>query len=348
MGIYNSSISKYNDSLNTTIENTNIKLKEYNNYYDAGLSLLNKEVESIYISSVYKEILDGELSNFNDKTMILKKDLQKVEKERTSEKIDINNDSFNIYISGIDTYGNISSVSRSDVNMIMTVNPKTHKILLTSIPRDYYVKLPVSTGYKDKLTHAGIYGIDMSISTLEELLDIKIDYYIRVNFTTLVNIVDAIDGIDVYSDTNFKAYTNKKCSYITGTNHLDGKCALAYARERYAYKEGDRHRVKNQQDVVKAIMNKGLSSKSFITKYTEILKEFQNYFEISIPQEVIYELINKQLDKMPSWEIEQISLDGYDSYNYTYSYPGGKLYVMEPNTETITKAKQKINTIYNN
>ena len=342
MGIYNNNISKYNDSLNTTIKNTSIKLKEYNNYYEAGLSLLNKQVESIYISSTYKEILDDKLSTFKNQTKILKKDLQKIEKEQQTEKKDISSNSFNIYISGIDTYGNISSVSRSDVNMIMTINPKTNKILLTSIPRDYYVKLPGTTGYKDKLTHAGMYGIDMSISTIEYLLDIKIDYYIRVNFTTLVNIVDAINGIDVYSDTNFRAHTNKKCSYQKGTNHLDGKCALAYARERYAYQEGDRHRVKNQQDIVKAIMNKGLSSKTFITKYTEILKQFQNSFEMSIPQEIIYELINKQLDTMPNWEIEQISLDGYDSYNYTYSYPGGKLYVMEPNVNTINTTNNKI------
>lgn len=346
LATYQTNLENYTKSLNKLKKEVTVEEKEYNNYLASAQALLNKEVESLFISSSYKEILEEELSGFKENTRILTTNQTKVEAPTTNvSELDVTKNAFNIYISGIDIAGNISQVSRSDVNMIMTINPTTHQILLTSIPRDYYVQLHGTTGYRDKLTHSGIYGINMTIQTIEDLLDIDIDYYVRVNFTTLTNIVDAIGGIEVYSDKAFRAWTNKNCTYQVGVMHLDGKCALAFSRERYAYEGGDRHRIQNQQEVMKAILNKTLTSKTFITNYTTILDTFGNSFQTNFSTDNIYKLVNMQLESMPTWTTDQIQLDGYDASNYTYSYPGQHLYVMEPNQATIDNAKQRINEV---
>lgn len=332
----------YTKALNELSKKINYKEDRYDNYAKLADALLDKDVEAIFISSIYKTILDDNIDDFNNDTKILETISIKIKNEVIVDNIDITKEPFNIYISGIDIYGDISLVSRSDVNMIATINPNTNKILLTSIPRDYYVRLHDTTGYKDKLTHAGLYGINTSIETLEDLMDININYYIRVNFTTLISLVDSIGGIDVYSDKQFTAYTNKNCKYEVGMNHLNGECALAFSRERYAYQEGDRHRVENQQNVISAILNKTLSSSTIITKYIEILSSLGNSFQTNMPKDKIYSLINMQLDNMKKWDIESNSLNGYDSYNYTYSYNSGKLYVMEPDMTTVALATNKI------
>ena len=344
MGIY-----EFDDNYKAALEELNKKSnfteKKYNNYNDARNNLLNKKIEAVFISSSHKSILEEQVDF--DKIKVLDTTEVKIKNEVTIKDVDVTKESFNIYISGIDIYGDISQVSRSDVNMIATINPVTHQVLLTSIPRDYYVRLHNTTGYKDKLTHAGIYGINMSIETLEDLFEIDIDYYVRVNFTTLVNLVDAIEGIDITSDKAFKAYTNHSCTYVKGKNHLDGKCALAFSRERYAYQEGDRHRVQNQQAVITAILNKALSSSTLVKKYSSILESMGSSFQTNMPQDKIYSLVNMQLDSMPKWNITSISVNGKDSYNYTYSYSAGKLYVMEPDMSTVEAATNKIKEIEN-
>lgn len=344
VGVY-SSKNNYIEALNNLDNKIDFNEEEYETFIDASYDLLSGDIQALFIKETDKVLADEEVSGFTNNVEVLTTISIKVENKVETKEVDITSSPFNIYISGIDVYGDISSVSRSDVNMIVTVNPNTHEVLLTSIPRDYYIKLHGTTGYKDKLTHAGIYGVDMSISTLEDLFDININYYIRVNFTTLISIVDSIGGIDVYSDASFTAYTNSSCKYVLGTNHLDGKCALAFARERYAYKEGDRHRVENQQAVIIAILNKTLSSKTLITKYTKILNSLGSSFQTNIPQNQIYSLVNMQLDKMPEWDVKTYSLDGTDSKNYTYSYSGSKLYVMEPDYTTVEKAKNLIDGV---
>ena len=186
-----------------------------------------------------------------------------------AKRVGITSEPFNVYISGIDTYGGIKKVSRSDVNMIMTVNPKEKKILLTSIPRDMYVTLH-SSGQLDKLTHSGIYGIDETVSTVEDWLGTDINYYIRVNFTSLQDIVDAIGGVDVESPKAFKSAVSKY-TYTEGMNHLNGEAALFFARERKAFADGDNERVKNQQRVVKAIVDKISGSSVILLKYTQLM-----------------------------------------------------------------------------
>ena len=228
--------------------------------------------------------------------------------------------------------------------MVVTVNPNTNKILLTSIPRDYYVQLHGTTGLKDKLTHAGIYGVNMSVQTLEDLLEVDINYYVRVNFTTLIELVDALGGIDVYSDYSFISY-HGNYPFKKGMNHMNGHQALCYVRERYAFKDGDRQRVKNQQAIISTIIEKVTGSSTIITKYSSILNTFGKSFQTNMGSDKIYSLVNLQLDKMPSWTIENISLNGFDKKALTYSYTGGELYVMEPDMETVHEARNKIDSI---
>lgn len=345
LGIYDTMDKKYNEALKKLSSEITYNDEKYTNYIDLGNSLIDQEVDAIFMSASYKDIVSEMIENFDNNIKIIYTIEMQSENSVDASELNVSRDPFNIYISGIDIYGDINMISRSDVNMVMTVNPKTHKILLTSIPRDYYVQLHGTTGSKDKLTHAGLYGIDMSITTIEDLLDEKIDYYVRVNFTTLISLVDAIGGIDIYSDTAFTAWTDRSCHYQVGNMRLDGKCALAYARERMSYIDGDRHRVRNQQDVISAIMKKALSSRTLITKYTNILESMGNSFQTNIPTESIYDLINKQLDSMPNWHFDTYSLNGFDSTNGTYTFGDQQLYVMEPDMTTVEMARQKIDFV---
>ena len=210
---------------------------------------------------------------------------------------------------------------------------------MINIPRDYYVALH-GTGKKDKLTHAGIYGLDMSVKTLDDLLDIEINYYFKVNYGALVKLVDALGGVDVYSKYNFTSgeefYTYKK-----GFNHVNGRQALEFVRTRYAFLDGDRTRGENQQAMIQAIIKKACS-KDILFKYSNILDSLKGTFTTNFSTDEITDVINMQLDKMPSWNITSISLNGSDASEYTYSYPNQKLYVMKPNEETINNAKETL------
>ena len=347
IGIHTSALDSYEEALNNLNQKLSYKDIEYDDFIEMGNDLIDKKIDAIFINGSYLSILQDEDETFDSKMKIIETIEIKVKNETVKKDIDVTKEPFNLYISGIDIYGNITSVSRSDVNIIVTVNTVTHQILLTSIPRDYYVRLHGTTGYRDKLTHAGIYGVDMSITTLEDLLDIDINYYARVNFTTLIELVDAIGGVDVYSDYSFTSlHGNYK--FNVGMNYMNGEQALGFTRERYAFKDGDRQRGKNQQKVITAIINKALSSKTLITKYINILDSLQSSFQTNLGSNKIYSLVNMQLDKMPSWEITSISLDGTGKSEYTYSYSGGKLYVMEPDLSTVNSAKEKIKEVMGN
>lgn len=343
VGIYPVEQDSYKSALTDMKGKLNATYKEYQNFNKLGEELLGKKIPAIFVSASQKDTLIDEVDGFEAKTKIINTTTQKIKNEVVSKEVKVTEQPFNIYISGIDIYGSISSVSRSDVNIIVTVNPETHKILLTSIPRDYYVALAGKTGYKDKLTHAGVYGIDNSIKTLENLLDIDVNYYVRVNFTTLISLVDAIGGVDINSQYSFVAASGD--SFKAGMNHMNGELALAYSRERHAFSDGDRQRGKNQQQVLSAILNKTLSSKTLITRYTNILGSLKNSFQTNIETSKIYSLVNMQLDSMPKWTIETYNLDGTGASELTYSYPHQKLYVMVPNATTVTTAKAKIDAI---
>lgn len=345
LGTYKTENDKYLSSLSELTNKVSLTKLEYDDYLLSGQALIDKKVDALYISATFKAILDDALDGFESKVQILDTTTVKIQNETVAVETNVTSEAYNIYISGIDIFGDISLVSRSDVNMVVTVNPTTHKVLLTSIPRDYYVKLHGTSGYNDKLTHAGIYGINKSIETIEDLFNIDINYYVRVNFSTLINLVDSIGGITIYSDAAFTSYTNKACSFVQGNNTVDGTCALAFSRERYAYQTGDLHRVANQQAVLTAILKKALSSKTLVTKYASILKSLGYSFETNMPQAKIYDLVNMQLSDMPSWNISNYSVDGKGSYEYTYSYPSRKLYVMFPNMTAVNNAKSLIDSI---
>ena len=260
-----------------------------------------------------------------------------------------NKDVLILYISGIDQYGDVVSArGRSDVNQLVIVNLKTNHILLLNTPRDYYVQLAGTSGLRDKLTHAGIYGVNKSIQTLENLYNIDINHYVRVNFNTLIKVVDVIGGIDVNSDQAFRAYTNGNVYVNEGWNHFNGTAALAYSRERYAYTTGDNHRGANQQQVIAAILDKLTTSSVLISKYNSILETLRGSFQTDMSISEITSFIRYQIDKMPKWKIDSYAVVGVGSKNYTYSMGMNYLlYVMEPNMSSVNTAKEKIRGVLN-
>ena len=311
---------------------------------DLGNNLLNQEIDVIFVSSSQYSMLSEEIETFKDNTKIIYTVTHAVESAATvgsaNSNYTINKGVFNVYISGIDTSGKISNVSRSDANIIATVNTNTHEILLTSIPRDYYVTLH-SKGAKDKLTHSGIYGINETVTTVEDLLDIDINYYVRVNFTTVIKLVDTLGGIQVYSDYDFTA---QGYHFNKGYNTLNGAEALAFSRERHSFASGDNQRVKNQQAVIEAIIDKVISPE-LLTRYTSILNSLEGSFQTNIEQDEISNLVKDQLSNMSSWTVKSNALTGTGSYGPTYSMGSTKLYIMLPNDSSVAEAKEKINDL---
>ncbi len=327
-----------------------IKYKEYDDLNDLDNDFLNGNLDAILIEDAEVKILEDENETFYEKEKVIYKFSIDIKiNNDLSKEVDITKNSFNIFISGIDTYGKITSVSRSDVNMLVTINPKSHKILLTSIPRDYYVKLNgISTTYKDKLTHAGIHGIDTSVKTVEDLLDTDINYYAKVNFTSLISLVDTLGGITVNNDKEFRAYyiEDEVINYYfkKGEINLNGKQALAYSRERKSLPLGDIERNKHQAQVLEAIINKAIS-KQIITKYNNILSSLENKVTTNMKNHTITKFIKYQLKENPSWEINTNNLIGTGSYDYTYSYKNSKAYVMLPDTDSLNEAKIQIKNL---
>ena len=250
---------------------------------------------------------------------------------------------FTMYISGIDNRGGLIAKSRSDVNILATVNVDTRQVLLVSTPRDFYVPLPISNGQPDKLTHAGIYGVDVSIGTLEMLYGVDIDYYFRVNFAGFEKIIDSMGGVTVNSDYAFT--TGGGYSFQKGENHLNGAQALAFSRERKSFSEGDRQRGKNQMAVIKAVINKAMSP-AILSSYADIMESVSGSFETSMPYDVIAELVRDMLDKGGSWNIVTYSVNGSGDTRKPYSM-STNAYVMIPNQETVDTAIEKINQVMN-
>jgi len=350
MGYYDNSAEGLDESIKKIEQQIDVSMVPYTNLEELGYALLSGEVDSIIVEDSYKGILDNEednsdrLSNFKSLTKSVYTFSIKIKQEDISKDVDVTDKTFAMYISGIDTYGDISSVSCSDVNMVLVVNPKTHQILMVSIPRDYYVQLHGTTGNKDKLTHAGSYGIEMSIQTIEDLLDMSINYYVKVNFTSLIDIVDALGGTEVYSEYTFTSIEGY--SYTKGYNSVDGIQALWFARERKAFLDGDRQRGRNQQALIDAIFRKA-TSKSVITKYNSLLNSINGSFVTNMSVDRITALIKMQLSDNKKWTLTSTSLDGTDSSNYTYTYSNQLLYVMEPNMESVEAAKSVIKQVYN-
>ena len=332
---------------------------EYIGLSELADGLLEEEVDAFLLNNAfldlltetegYEDILDKihEIHTQQTETVIEKvedetkdkwniMDLFGGEEEEKEDRV------FTMYISGIDNRGGLIAKSRSDVNILATVNVDTRQVLLISTPRDYYVPLPISNGQCDKLTHAGIYGVDVSIGTLEMLYGIDIDYYFRVNFSGFEKIIDALGGVTVNSDYSFSggAYYFQK-----GENHLNGSQALAFARERKSFQEGDRQRGRNQMAVIKAVINKAMSP-AILSSYADLMESVAGNFETSMPYDVIAELVRDMLEKGGSWNIVSYSVNGSGDSRRPYSM-STNAYVMIPNQETVDTAIEKINQVMN-
>lgn len=263
--------------------------------------------------------------------------------ENENRVASITKEPFNVCITGIDVDGKIDKEGRSDVNMIVTVNPKTEQILLTSIPRDYQIYMPDKDYAMDKLTHTGFYGVETTIGAEEELLGTKINYYVKVNFTTVKKFIDAIGGVDVYSEYEFTPVKMKSWTVQKGWNHMNGKQALAFARERKAFIDGDNQRIKNQQAVFEAIIKKATSSKTMLLSYNKILSNLRDYFLMSFSSAELRSLFKLQLAKDPDWKIHKNTIIGGNGSMPTYSTGGAYAYVMTQDQTSIDNAKSLIN-----
>lgn len=329
------------------------------NEYDSLSAMLeafyNGEVDSIIINeSSRSQILDMEsYADFDNNTKVVYQTSYKVENtDKANAVSDITSKPFNVLISGSDTRGGFDENGRSDVIMVATVNPKTSTILLTSVPRDFYVTTACDAadgcmqGALDKITHTGIHGTNTTKRTVEQLLGIEINYTFKVGFDAVTELVDAVGGVDVtvapgYAVDHFACMYN--LSVHEGVNHLNGEQALAFARERYAYTEGDRQRTKNQQLVLMAIVDK-ITSPSIVQNYSSIMDAMSNTFSTTMSSSEISDLIKYQINNNPKWKIEQYMVDGTGD-TLMCAELGDAASVMVPDQSTVKMAKDKINAV---
>ena len=320
---------------------------EYDNITDLADDVLDEEIDALLALDSNIEVIKETEPKYEGLEAIYTFNVTTRVKTIKSNK-DVSKDNFVIYISGIDTNGKVDTKARSDVNMIIAINPKNNKILMVNTPRDYYVMLHSKKAY-DKLTHAGIYGIEESVSTLEDLYDIKIDYYARINFTTFINIVEKLGGIMVdvpikFCEQTSSRYSSEEICLNKGVQELNGEEALALSRTRYTVAGGDRGRIKNQMLVLEAIINKAMSP-SILVKYNSLLNSVSSSLITNMNQKSFTRLIKKQIRNKSTWEFESYSVDGSDASEKTYSTGGAYAYVMMPKEETIKEAKIKLDNI---
>lgn len=334
---------------------------QYDNIQGMVNGLYDKEVPAIILNDAYRgnitDLEDEKFRNFGTDTQVVYTYTYKTENKSTTNSVDdITKNPFTVLISGVDSRDGFAESSRSDVNMLATINPVTKTVLLTSIPRDYYVTTVCEedagcqNGAKDKLTHTGLHGTETTKKTIENLLGVDINYTAKVNFTSVVNLVDALGGIDVDVKPGLAVdhfYTNDyfgtDYGVTEGINHLNGQAALCYARERYAYQDGDRQRVKNQQEVLMAIVKKA-TSPSVIGNYPALMDALSGAFQTDLSQDEIQSLIQFQLKEMPDWKFITYSLDGQGSTEFCAEL-GNNASVMIPDNETVVTAKKRIEAV---
>lgn len=327
------------------------EIKFESGFYD-DLDILASVLQTQISSAIVLEddridaVLENEKNSLENTRIIYTFEIELESEDIEISDKEVTKEPFIIYISGSDSRNGIKATARSDVNIIAVVNPEKAKILLVSIPRDTYVQLHGTVGLRDKLTHAGIYGINMSKTTIEDFLNIKIDHTIKVSFETVVKVVDELDGIEINSDKAMSLGVegkDKKCNYVVGVQKVDGDCALRFARERKSYNTGDRHRGENQQHVIVSILTKLSSSKDYLLKAPSILDIAADSFETSFKREDITAYIRMQLGSPKNWQVESISIDGAGNMLPTYSMGSNlPLYVMIAHSDSISAAQGKI------
>lgn len=309
----------YSKAKNELKDQINVKYEYVETNTEMMNGLLEGNHEAIFISAGSYETMQEGNATIGEKTRILYTVSVTKESTRKAKNVDVEKEPFNILISGLDVTGDIGTVSRSDVNMVVTVNPVTHEVLLTSIPRDSYVTLP-SKDAKDKLTHSGLYGIEETIGAVEEFMGIDINYYVKVNYSTVVKLVDAIGGIDIDSPYAFTTHGMKAhYTFSQGYNHLDGNMALAYSRERYSFADGDMRRNENQQIIIEAIIKKASRSKTLMTEYASILNAVEDNLSTDMGKKEIKAIAKMQLRDMPEWKIEKQAVKGLPGTGFCYA-----------------------------
>lgn len=334
---------------------------EYDNYVDEAAALYNGEIDAMILNEAYRGIIQEyeDFTNIGTSTTVVHKTTFYTKRTHvlteSSDAVNVVSEPFTVLISGNDSYGSLNETSRSDVNMLVTVNPNTHTVLMTSIPRDYYLPLACSAdssdcpdGQYDKLTHSGLYGVDTTEQTIEEAFDVTINYNVRVNFSSLVNLVDAIGGIDVEVEEGLEVdtfYANGTEGVHAGTNHLDGERALAFARERKAYTDGDLQRTKNQQQVLQQIVKK-IASPSMIINFGSFVDALSGAFETNMSSDDMLSLIRYEFTFFPNWTFEQYSVVSYQDTLLCASL-GDYASVSVGNKQSMAIAKKKIDAVLN-
>ena len=321
-----------------------VKVDDVASYQEAYDNLKSGKSKAMVLSGSYASLLESVDSNYssNLKTIYT----YKIKKKNNNSAKQVDSKVFNIYISGIDTYGSISTVSRSDVNIIMTVKMNTHKILLTTTPRDAYVKIPDGGADQyDKLTHAGIYGVETSEKTLENLYGIKIDYYARINFTSFLKLIDQLGGVTVHNDQAFTSL-HGKFDFPVGDIQMNSEQALGFVRERYSLDGGDNDRGKNQEKVISAIVNKLASLKS-VSNFTSIVNNLQDSVQTNMSLDTINALANTQLDSGSKFTVTSQAVTGTGSTGQLTSYamPNSSLYMMKLDDSSVESASQAIKNL---
>lgn len=336
---------------------SDVQTNEYSGLSELADSLNNGTTGAIILNQAYLDVLDEmdnyssfssqlrEIASLQVETVVQRKTPQVTEavgsttetSDNSSADAAVTDEVYTIYVSGIDTRGEMTASSRSDVNIILTVNTRTKQILMVSTPRDYFVPLSISNGVPDKLTHAGIYGVNVSMDTLNMLYDININYYFRLNFAGFEKIIDALGGITVNSDYEFDSQNTKGYHFNKGENHLNGEQALVFTRERYAFKEGDRQRGRDQMAVIQGVVDKA-TQPAFLKNYLSVMDSLDGCFETNVPYDIIASLVRKQFDEGGSWQVLSYSTDGTGDTQKPYSM-SQKAYVMIPDQTTVDKAK---------
>lgn len=339
---------KYDDVVKYLKKDVDCNLIDYTNPAELFEDLSTGKIDGVIASDMIYVLLDEDLSymQIEMKTIHIVEVPFDGNNDEIVKVVDVTNTPFNIFIAGGDKAGPIDGHMNTDVNMIVSVDPVNRKLLLTSIPRDYYVHLGGrEENVYDKLTHANYYGVKGSVKTVEELLDIDINYYVKINFTTVTTIVDAIGGVDIYNPRAFRSRVGDY--YEKGWIHLNGKYALAFSRERKAFSNGDVTRVQNQQLVLEAMIKKITSSKKLLLSYDKILNSVSENMATNMDSSSISRLVKMQISDMKSWTISTQHLDGTPDATYgCFSIPNYYLYILRPDKNSIEKAKKTIDAFF--
>lgn len=327
---------------------TTINLTYYPQAAMVADALYNKEVDALILNGASISLLieqPGYEEFLSHVRVLHTMPFEEEEPEKEVSKEGIVSAPFVVYISGSDTRSKLLDVSRSDVNILAVVNPTTKQILLLNTPRDYYIPNPAGKGALDKLTHCGNYGIKYSVQALADLYQAQIVYYCQINFTGFEKLIDAIDGVTIHSDETFRTVSGELIK--KGENTMDGKTALAFARERYNVSGGDNGRGKNQMKVIKSVIEKMAASKTLISNYADIMKSLDGMFVTNLSSEEIADIVKMQVNDMATWNVQSFAVTGRGDYQETYSWKGENLYVMWPNEDMVQYAINLVDRVFN-